>query len=339
VHRADRALGFAGIPGVRGYMIGTNIGVRYSREDFRIADGEPVRLGLRRPYVLALGCSFTFGDSCAAEDTYTHRVARLVGGTPLNTAKGGYGLAQMLILARRDIPRYLPEYVIAQYSFWLVGRGTRGFGRSRLGVVPFPYLTLDDDGSVRVNPPLFEARGFSLPFHQYDDERVGVGSYLSFLLTVALPLHVHDDLQMAGFTLRRGSGALAHPPQEPKDPRPLERAVYREIADLCRANGSQLVILRLSTHGDVYRGDPREFGTGAVVVDAQRELELRVEGKPPGEYARLFQHWRGDPPRLVDSHPNPEAHRIIARAIVRGLRQAAGGSLRQARERAARRRP
>ena len=45
-------------------------------------------------------------------------VAQGLGGTVLNAGKCAYGLSQMLILARRLIPRYRPDYVLVQFSPW-----------------------------------------------------------------------------------------------------------------------------------------------------------------------------------------------------------------------------
>ncbi len=121
VHRADPELGWSAVPGSQGaltFAVGPSVPLRYDDEAFRTPVG--ATRPRQRPYVLALGCSFTHGDGCSAEDTFCDIVARRLGGTCLNAGQQAYGLSQMLILARRLIPRHRPEIVLVQYSSWLV---------------------------------------------------------------------------------------------------------------------------------------------------------------------------------------------------------------------------
>ena len=125
VHRADPELGFAAVPGAQGFHVfpvGPPFPMRYDAEGFRIPASQAPDAVRRRPLVLALGCSFTYGDGCRAEDVYPQLVAAELGGTALNAGKCAYGLSQMLLLARRLIPQYKPDYVLVQFSTWLPGR-------------------------------------------------------------------------------------------------------------------------------------------------------------------------------------------------------------------------
>jgi hypothetical protein len=54
-------------------------------------------------------------------------------------------------------------------------------------------------------------------------------------------------------------------------------------------------------------------------VDAQAALDAAVPERTLDAYQRKFAHWRGTPPRLVDTHPNPAAHAVIAHEILRRL--------------------
>src|SRR5688572_21914200 len=122
VHQADAELGFAAVPAADGFHvfpIGPPIPMRYDEDGFRVPAGTPAGQPRRRPLVMALGCSFTYGDGCRAEDVYVHRVAQELGGTALNAGKCAYGLSQMLLLARKLIPAYQPDYVLVQFSTWL----------------------------------------------------------------------------------------------------------------------------------------------------------------------------------------------------------------------------
>jgi hypothetical protein len=324
VHRADPALGFAAIPGARGqhvFPIGPALPMHYSSEEFRVPADDPGGAPRRRPFVLALGCSYTYGDGCVAEDTFAFRVARGIGGTELNAGKCAYGLAQMLLLARELIPRYRPEIVLAQYSPWLAGRGSSGFARASFGVVPVPALTLPGSGGVGVMPPAFRARVFELPFDRYDGTPRSLTDLASFFFRAGAPLVVHDDLH----GLSDAVGRLLHADRDADrlraeaNPEELNRRVYAELARLAEANGSRLLIVHLDHPFARYYQQFKDLRPRVAFVEAQAALDAAVPEKTPEAYSRRFAHWRGDPPRLVDTHPNPAAHALISQEILKAL--------------------
>jgi hypothetical protein len=322
VHRADPELGFAAVPGGQGlhvFPVGPSLPMRYNVDGFRVPAFEPPASPRKRPFVMALGCSFTYGDACLAEDTYPFLVAQGMDGTALNAAKCAYGLSQMLILARRLIPQYRPDYVLVQFSPWLAGRGASGFARSTFGAVPVPYLTLEE-GRPLVQPPLFRARVFDLPFHRFDNDRRGWSEALPFFFTAAAPLFLHDDAQRLVCHARRLAGSrvqAARPDDAAEDT--ITRAVYREIVRIGRDNGAAVVLVRLSHPLERHHLELKELYGEVVYVDAQAVLDAAVPQGDKDEYYRRFGHWRGAPARLVDTHPNPAAHRIIAREVLRRL--------------------
>jgi len=332
VHRYDPELGFAAVPSAEGFHvfpIGPPFPMRYDAEGFRVPAGAAPDAPRTRPLVLALGCSFTYGDACRAEEVYPHLVAADLGGTALNAGKCAYGLSQMLLLARRLIPQYKPDYVLVQFSTWLPGRGTSGFARATFGRVPVPFLVLGEDGRAGVHPPVFATRVFDLPFHEFDNKKRGAREFARFFFRAAAPLFVHDDLNMASYVLRRGLGGLPEADQEraQRQREELNKAVYAEIGQLAAANGSTLVIVRLSHPLEGHWQRLKELSPGALVANAQAVLDAHV---PPGgtreEYYRLFGHWRGAPPQLIDNHPNPAAHRVIADEVVKVIRAARPGT-------------
>jgi hypothetical protein len=323
VHRADAELGFAAVPGGQGFHVlpvGPPLPMRYNTDGFRVPAGDAAGPPRKRPFVLALGCSFTYGDACLAEDTYPYLVAQGLDGTALNAAKCGYGLSQMLILARRLIPQYKPDYVLVQFSPWLVGRGTSGFARSTFGLVPVPYLTLAD-GRVGLRPPPFRAKVFDLPFSRFDNERRGLGEFLSLFFTAGAPLFLHDDAHLLTFQFRQLAGSAAEvgrrSASESGDE--VNRVVYREIAQICKENATTMVMVRLSHPLERHHQELKELYDEVVYVDAQASLDAAVPEGDKDVYYRRFAHWRGAPPVLVDTHPNPAAHRLIAQDVLRRL--------------------
>ncbi len=322
VHRADPDLGFAAVPGARGlhtFPIGPPFPMRYDARGFRIPAYESPARPLTRPLLLALGCSYTYGDACPAEKTYSWLVAERLGATNLNAGKCAYGLAQMLLIAREVIPKERPEFVLVQQSPWLVGRGVSGFARATFGTVPVPYFT--EDGGLRIAPPAFRARLFDLPLQRYDNPRRGSREFASFVWNVGLPLFAHDDLQLGLFQARRLIGRVPAPAADEAE---VVLAAYREIHAVCRAAGSLMVVVRLSQPLD--QAPPPLGGLGreegVVVVRAQEALNRQVPEGTKEAYRRRFAHWRGDPPQLVDTHPNPAAHAVIADEIMAAIGRA-----------------
>jgi hypothetical protein len=330
IHRFDPELGYSAIPGARGartFPIGPSFPVQYDRFGFRIpADMSPDR-ELRRPLVLALGCSYTFGDACPAEETYPELVARALGGTSLNAGKCAQGLAQMLLLARRLIPEHRPEYVLVQHSPWLVTRGLSGFGRSALAKAPAPYFYRSADGALRIQPPAFRGAVFDLPVVDYDSGQRSLFEAVSFFWRVGLPVFLQDDAAMLGYRWRRWRGTL---PAPAADREGVVRDAYREIARLCERQGSGMVVVRLAQALDLPK--PLLEGQAArgrvLIAPAQERLNQAVTERSEPGYERRFGHWRGSPPVFVDPHPNPAAHRVIADTVLEAIRtaQTPGGS-------------
>lgn len=304
VHRQDDVLGFAPIPGARGahvFPIGPDIPMRYGRDGFRVPVGRQ-EAGSTRPLFLFLGCSYTYGDACRAEDTFAWLVADHFGGTALNAGVCGYGLAQMQLLAERLVPRYRPDFVIVQFSDWLVRRATREFSPTYFLSLPYPYYT-DDGRGFAIAPPVYRSGAFDTDFSAYRVTPAGIADFFSFM-AAAVPLQLYEHLQYCGLLFRKGAGAV---------PRPTKRKqaalefCYRRIHDLCRRHGAAMIILGLRSRSyDV----PPDF----TYVDAEEELHRRLA--PGQDYDRAYAHWRGDPPVKVDNHPNPAAHGIIAAQLI-----------------------
>lgn len=320
VHRADPRLGFAAVPGAKGlhtFPIGPSFPMQYDDHGFRIPAYESASRPLTRPLVLALGCSYTYGDGCPAEKTYPWLVAERLHATSLNAGKCAYGLAQMLLLARELVPTHRPEYVLVQHSPWLVGRGLSGFARATFGKVPAPYFTREG-GELSVAPPVFRTRLFDLPLARYDTPRGGMRDFASFAWNVGAPLFLHDDWNMLLYGARRAAGRV---PQASPEEDEVVLSAYREIRELCLASGSLMVVVRLSHPLD---SSPPSLGGlkdegGVVIVRAQEALNRLVPEGTKDAYQRRFAHWRGQPPELVDTHPNPAAHAIIAEEVVKAI--------------------
>lgn len=326
VHAYDRDLGFAPIPGSRGAEIlalGPDVPVRYDENGFRVPLEAPA--SSRRPLVLSLGCSWTYGAACLAEEAYPFLVGTGMNGSSLNAGVPSYGLAQMLLLARRMVPRHRPDVVVVTHAEWLVQRAQTPFAPTTDGLLPTPFLFQDRAGRLRIHPPVFPAVVFDLPFSSYRATPHGGADFASFLFRVGLPLFIHDDLHMMLYQTWTLGGIV---PRPCPDRDLIVRTVYAEISELGRQNNARTVIVLLGPSPSPSRLAALA-ASKALIVDAQAAL---CGGLPRGcpdpipfagqSYRAAYGHWRGSPPVFVDPHPNPRAHAVIAGAVVAALRAA-----------------
>ena len=191
VFTADPELGFApaaGSSGAEFLPFTIEIPVFFDADGFRVPS--PIREpSPDRPSLLALGCSWTYGAASRAEDTYPEQAARRLGLTCRNAGVPSYGLSQMLLLARKYIPRLKPAIVVAQYSDWLVDRSRSWTADTEYGFVPTPFFVSGPEG-VGLRRPVFTGLAFDLPTSRYRGSSPGILDYVSFLAHVGGPLIV-----------------------------------------------------------------------------------------------------------------------------------------------------
>jgi hypothetical protein len=317
VHQPDDMLGYSAVPTSEGYHVMPcvqDIPMRYDRHGFRVPIWSGDAVSHQRPWVLTLGCSFTYGDACLAEDTYPFMVAESIGGAALNAGKCSYGITHLVLLSRRYVPEFKPDVVLVQYSSWL---RRRFLLPSRLGKTPGPYFYEMSDGSLDIAPPAF-VRGTFPDVDRYRDTPVGLVEFFDFTLRVGLPTLVSDHARLAALGFGIVSGAI------PRPCRDLDRVAedaYREIRDICTRAGSSMLIVVIQNSHDPPEVPADLLALGVPVVRADLALVDRLATPTPSAYAQEYQHWGCDPPRVIDVHPNPRAHRVIADTIVEALAQ------------------
>ncbi|HTN44650.1 MAG TPA: hypothetical protein VMN77_12740 [Nitrospiria bacterium] len=319
-HRADSELGYAPIPNATGahvFPIGPDIPMRYDEFGFRVPVDSGSDRENSRPLLLALGCSFTYGDATYAEDTYPYLVGKLLHGTMQNAGVCSYGLTQMLILARKLIPLHRPDYILVQYSPWLVERATQKFASSYYGKLPVPYF-YDSGNELKIRPPVFLTILGSLPFDRYRNTPRTIADHVSFFWNVALPLFIHDDVHMISYFLERLGGIA---PRGSSRGDELTRYVYSEISKVAVENHCRMLIVILGRDVNPVRFTPDLFPSNAIVVNAHQKMLDELPHLDEEAYERTYMHWRGDPPVIVDRHPNEVAYKIIANEIVRRIRE------------------
>ncbi len=313
VFQADKAYGFLPKPESMAFFsiqLMKRVPLIFDRYGFRV----PVKKRrVKRPYdggILFLGCSFTLGDALPAEKTFPYLVGKELNSRGMNAGLSGGGLCQMVLRARVEIPRFKPKYVVVQYSHWLVRRSLQYYRPTDYGKTPGPFFYKSDDG-IKIHPPIFTTKNFDVPIAKY----AGKGLW-PFTWNVGVPLYVHDDYYMLLTSAKRLLGILPKPAQSREA---VVRFAYREIEKICRAHGAEMLVVKLHV---TLKNTPT-YGVddlGYRVVDTFDPLVSGLPKRTKRAWRMKYQFVRGNPPRLVDNHPNAEAHGIIAGAIVEKLR-------------------
>jgi hypothetical protein len=328
VHKEDPELGYASIPDSEGTisLMGESIPVRYDRNGFRVTANKVSTDKYKRPLYLFLGGSFTFGDSCRAENAYPYLVVEQLGGEAINAGYCSYGLAQMLLLAGDLIPKHKPDYVIVQYSPWLVHRAASAFAPTYVGELPTPYF-YETSGALGIANPPYLTKIFSLPIADYRKMERGIRDFLSFMVNVSIPLFTYDDYNKALSSVKMRFGYLPDPSRNKIG---IKHYAYREISRVCKENNCEMIVVTMGNYlKDKVIYEKFDIGDHVSVVSADKYLKnhiLRQEKVFSLDLLeRYYAHWRSNGIEYVsvDSHPNPLAHGIIANAIIekiQGLR-------------------
>ena len=314
VHGAHKELGYAPIPNSHGWEImplGPDIPMRYDKDGFRIPVDDELNTTNNHPIVLTLGCSFTYGAATHAENTFPYLVGNYFGGSTKNAGVCSYGLSQMVLIAKRLIPRHEPDYVIVQYSPWLVKRAIKPFSPSYYGKLPNPYYI--GESNPVIAPPVFQTKVFEFSIDNYRNTQKGVSDFFSFFENIGFPLLLHDDLNMTTYTLAKFLRLTDRPT---KNHSAVIQHVYQEIARLAEQNGARMLIVVLGENHLPVPIPKDLLPSNAIVIDAHSELLSRLPTINEESYQRQYNHWRGEPPSLVDTHPNELAHKIIAEMII-----------------------
>jgi hypothetical protein len=221
----------------------------------------------------------------------------------------------MIVLARRLVPSQRPDYLLVQYSPWLVGRAQSLFAPTYFGKVPTPYF-YNRQNELVLHPPVFQTKIFDLPSDKYRHSHVSVSDKLSFFWDVGLPLFVHDDVKMSYHNISNVFGLVPKPAANAEQ---ISKYVYEEIGRVARENGTKLIIVALGGDHSRLTIAKDAFPVDSVIVNAHEALLEHLPVADKESYEKSYFHWRGSPPRIVDTHPNEKAHRIIAEAIVQTI--------------------
>lgn len=322
VYQSDAMLGYRTKPDSRGVHILSQkrIPINIDQDGFRVKAALNAK---KKPLILAIGDSFTFGFACAAEEAFPYKVAQQLGGSVLNAGVPSYSIAQMLILSKELIPKFKPDLVLVQYSDWLVDRAKKEFHDSEQYRKPIPYY-FEKGGSIYINPPVFTLNFDSLNISDHIEKESNMINFLLYYGQAGLPLYLSYHSNMLYFFAKR---AMKRLPQPCNDSDKLVQHTYRSIQNLCEQNGAEMLVVSIHNHVMLQR--PIYLPTvlyGFEMAEVTTELYENLTEKTIENYYKKFVHWGGSPLRPVDLHPNAAAHDIITQTIFKHIQSQASFS-------------
>ncbi|KUG24438.1 hypothetical protein ASZ90_005768 [hydrocarbon metagenome] len=315
-YQADDILGFKPVPNAKvfeTYITGDRIPIAYDSNGFRIPlSGESKINESNKTGLLFLGCSFTFGAGCYAEETFPYIVAKETNRSYINAGISSYGLAHMLILAEKLIPKYKPDYVIVQYSPWLVSRSVNMFAPVNFFSLPVPYFA-ERNNSIVLEFPVYNS--YFKYFEAQQIKSLYKGKFLKFLFTEAVVFSFYEMWSYLKTQFLLITGQHLRPATNLRE---VERYTYNIIKTITEKNGATLIILNL---GDIeYSKFSHSLFPDENVHFAEADSFLNdfLKTSHSKDYYTEFCHWKpsGKDNIIIDYHPNSKAHRLIANSII-----------------------
>jgi hypothetical protein len=322
IYQSDELLGYQHTPnfdGFRNVPYLPQIPVQLDESGNRIIEDESFTLK-KETSILFLGCSFTFGDACATDETFAFQTGAITGYKSINAGVCGYGLTQMFLKAQELLPKHQPTYTVVQYSPWIVDRAMYPFSPNMIGKVPTPMARVEND-SLIFHAPVFKSLVFKLPIDSYILGPASWFEKMQFAVQVGIPLVIYDTYQVGIYRLKEFFGKIKL--QDFSQSAEVASAFYQSFQTLCEVQNSQLVVLVLGhpypTQDALYKrllADER-----IIVVNADEALWSKLNPKTQENYDKTYKHWSelDGQPIMVDEHPNAKAHRIIAEEIVQAV--------------------
>lgn len=318
MYTKDVNLGYKMIPDRRSallYKYLQPVDVQTDKNGFRIPVSKKSLTDVSKPIdILFLGCSFTFGSACKAEDTFPYLVASEKQMNYINAAVGGYGLAQMYIQAKQLISKYKPKYLVVQNSPWLIERGVSEFAPSRGGyMLPVPYFA-DSANFFRAEPPIYTSSIAKL--FPAEDRRIFSGNFLLYYFKKGLLYFANEQLHVFItrcknflFLKKMPTGKIAS----------AEFYAYKEIFKYAELHQTKIVLLNLCNPPDSDKARKiSRIGKKVSIANADSLLNNYIREYSLFNYKRAFGHWgitKSGDSIFVDSHPNTMSHKLIAESI------------------------
>lgn len=128
---------------------------------------------------------------------------------------------------------------------------------------------------------------------------------------------MYEDFHMVLFYIKRYIGLLPTPSH---DESKIMQTAYGEITRLAQTNGARMIVVVLGCDEKPVPVPVEILALNPLIANAHAALLDRLPEKTLELYGKKYVHWNGSPPVVVDAHPNPSAHKIIAEEIVNTIK-------------------
>ena len=256
--------------------------------------------------ILAIGCSFTYGDEVEAEQTFAQLVGQGLGLPVYNFGGASYSYAsiilQLEVLSRTGVLDELkPSIILLGTEDWLVDRSLSPLYPTTGLPYGYPYLRKRDGALEVVNSPdsysidhFFALREEYYPDGVVDSRLTMRRFWLMFFHTPRVfAARIHQR-----FSVRRSAESISNAE--------LYRFVLEQVSSYAERHGSRLVVLWMPLHQQAMM-DP-------ALHEAVRAQHLLVDG---GE---AVDRYNVPLREFVQRHPQPSAHRAYADHVLAAVR-------------------
>jgi hypothetical protein len=197
--------------------------------------------------------------------------------------------------------------------------------------MPFPFVAKNAKSKFYIHQPFFRSSLYNPEYKYYKTSPASFSDKLSFFFKVGFPVAILDSWKLHVAQWKMTLGIL---PIAESDNQKIEKYVYERIYELCKQNGARMVVLniggfgysdeqRMNSHYDQKHFEKTmnaELVKNVTFIDA--DSVLRVGIKPNENYSKYVQWGKVGKTDsiLYDNHPNPMAHKIIAKTLVKALK-------------------
>lgn len=307
-HRYHEAQGYELTPSFDAPMLNKRYHIRSHDLGFRIPRGQSA--GEVEPGgVLAVGCSFTYGDGVEGEETFSYQLGELLGVPSYNFGVCSYSYASVVLqlqdLERRGVLyRLKPKFLLLGAGSWLTDRSVSPFYPTAGLRFAYPYLRPEGEGWRIARPPewMDSRHGFDFDVEYFPsgarDEKLTVGHF--FKLMAKVPRLWLATLGRAYYK----AGRVMSPPQTDE---PLFAFVLQSLQETSSKHRMTLILIWMP----LFDGDAVDEDLLAA-ARAFPELVV-VDGNA------VLKDGNVRPAEFVGRHPSKKVHEAYARAIARAL--------------------
>lgn len=320
VYLQDDSLGYKMKPNTNAFQIYSNmnpIPVVTNQDGFRVPGFFDTLSVLKtKTDLLFLGCSFTYGSACKAEDTFPYVVAKEKKLNYINAGVGGYGLAQMYLLSQKLIFTYKPKYVIIQYSPWLLERSVNEFAPTRGGyLLPAPYFAKKNN-SLELQLPVFKSYVNTL--NPLRDREIYHNDFIAYYFKKGIIYFTREQIQIILLRIKNLLSVKQRPAKEKAE---VELFAYKEMFEKAKQNNSKIILCKIAgpQFSENFKTLLKEYNVS--LADAKSLLYSNLGSDSEEKYKIKYNHWghKGNDSVFIDGHPNTLAHKIIASSILKEI--------------------